>query len=63
MLLLRRRALTLLQRMFLHHPGVKTANDDIEEGARVAASVICSMIDQLEERPEMSSKRGCVLWL
>ncbi|KAI1439470.1 hypothetical protein F5Y02DRAFT_425720 [Annulohypoxylon stygium] len=49
--------------MFLHHPGVKTANDDIEEGARVAASVICSMIDQLEERPEMSSKRGCVLWL
>ncbi|KAI1410377.1 hypothetical protein F5Y13DRAFT_192239 [Hypoxylon sp. FL1857] len=34
--------------MFLHHAGYKTANKDIEDGAKVAVSVICSMIDQLE---------------
>ncbi|KAI0139028.1 hypothetical protein F4776DRAFT_617775 [Hypoxylon sp. NC0597] len=34
--------------LFLHHAGKKTTKQDIEEGAKVAASVICSMIDQLE---------------
>ena len=32
---------------FLHHPGKKTAEEDIQKGADVAQSVICSMIDQL----------------
>jgi hypothetical protein len=36
--------------LFLHHAGKKTTGDDIEEGARVAVSVICSMIDQLHGR-------------
>jgi hypothetical protein len=34
--------------LFLHHPGRKTTREDIKDGAKVAASVICSMIDQLE---------------
>ncbi|KAI0104456.1 hypothetical protein F4814DRAFT_455764 [Daldinia grandis] len=34
--------------LFLHHPGMKTAEDDIKDGVQVAISVICSMIDQLE---------------
>lgn len=35
--------------MFMHHPGKRTTEADIQEGADVAVSVICSMIDQLEE--------------
>ncbi|KAI8656998.1 hypothetical protein NCS56_01305500 [Fusarium sp. Ph1] len=34
--------------LFLHHAGKKTAKEDIEEGARVAAAVVRSMVDQLE---------------
>ncbi|KAI1127031.1 hypothetical protein F5Y10DRAFT_243523 [Nemania abortiva] len=34
--------------MFLHHAGKKTEERDIEQGAQVATSVICSMIDQIE---------------
>lgn len=35
--------------MFLHHAGKKLERQDIETGAKVAVSAICSMIDQLEE--------------
>ncbi|KAF4458060.1 Peptidase C15 [Fusarium austroafricanum] len=34
--------------LFLHHPGKKTTEQDIEEGVMIATVAICSMIDQLE---------------
>ena len=36
--------------MFLHHAGKRMTPEGIDEGARVAVSVICSMIDQLDGR-------------
>ncbi|KAI0888149.1 uncharacterized protein GGS22DRAFT_155178 [Annulohypoxylon maeteangense] len=48
--------------MFLHHAGNKTESRDIEEGAKVAASVICSMVDQLEKSNKMLSQPGSILW-
>jgi hypothetical protein len=41
--------------LFLHHAGKKTTQDDIKEGAKVAVSVICSMIDQLESMQCLST--------
>jgi len=34
--------------LFLHHAGKKTDKDDIAQSAKVAVSVICSMVDQIE---------------
>lgn len=34
--------------LFLHHAGKRTDDEGIKQGAQVATSVICSMIDQLE---------------
>ncbi|KAI1458141.1 hypothetical protein F4805DRAFT_425671 [Annulohypoxylon moriforme] len=48
--------------VFLHHAGNKTESRDIEEGANVGVSVICSMIDQLEESKKKCSPLGHPLW-
>jgi hypothetical protein len=36
--------------LFLHHAGKKTTKHDLEQGSKIAVSVISSMIDQIEKR-------------